>query len=446
MSYAVSCNFCGAKFTVGTALLEKKFTGKFVTVRCKSCHQAVKLDAGELRAKRHSRRPVPVRTAPSGPPSRPPAGGPPSQPSGLKAELPARPKPPPLRARPAASARTDAFDGLGPGLIGGQALDLSTEAESLPPSGVAQAMDAMAGASAEGSSTAKDASVGTPSLAARREAPKPPRRKDGPRPVPEPPTVPLADVPNLGAPTIDVSDAALRSATPARPAAPESRSFSGIVLLSLGVLAAGGLYLYQRTRPPQEAAPSTLAAPPPAAPESPPEEPRAAPPQPSPAEPSAAPAQADTGSSEGPEPAAPPSHESGPSAAVTQPAGQPEPGTASPGAVPPVAKPPTASPSPTPKQPEPTEERGPFNTAAAAAALKAAAAQASSCRNQDEPTGTASVTVTFANSGRVTTATISGPPFAGTKTGGCIAMKLRQARVPPFDGDLVRVSKTVVIR
>jgi hypothetical protein len=56
------------------------------------------------------------------------------------------------------------------------------------------------------------------------------------------------------------------------------------------------------------------------------------------------------------------------------------------------------------------------------------------------------VTITFSPSGRVTSATIGGPPFAGTPTGGCIAATLRRARVPPFTGDMVTVKKTVEIR
>jgi predicted Zn finger-like uncharacterized protein len=88
----------------------------------------------------------------------------------------------------------------------------------------------------------------------------------------------------------------------------------------------------------------------------------------------------------------------------------------------------------------------PFDRAAAAAALSSAAQEASACRKDGDPTGTASATVTFAPSGRVTTATLSGPPFAGTQTGSCIAASLRRARVPAFVGDKVTVGKTVVIR
>ncbi|HVY31695.1 MAG TPA: hypothetical protein VHB79_34405 [Polyangiaceae bacterium] len=101
---------------------------------------------------------------------------------------------------------------------------------------------------------------------------------------------------------------------------------------------------------------------------------------------------------------------------------------------------PAAEPAP------PAEPAGPFDRAAAQAALSSAAAQASACRKEGDPSGVASVVITFAPSGRVTSANVSGPPFAGTPTGGCIASALRRAKVPPFDGDRVTVSKTITIQ
>jgi len=99
------------------------------------------------------------------------------------------------------------------------------------------------------------------------------------------------------------------------------------------------------------------------------------------------------------------------------------------------------------KPEEPTAEPAdPFDKAAAAAALGDAVGQASACRKDGDATGVASVIVTFAPSGRVTSANVSGPPFAGTPTGGCIAATLRRTKVPPFSGDRVTVSKTVVIQ
>lgn len=99
-----------------------------------------------------------------------------------------------------------------------------------------------------------------------------------------------------------------------------------------------------------------------------------------------------------------------------------------------------------PKPAVPSEPAGPFDRAAAAAALTSAASAASTCRKDGDPSGTASVVITFAPSGRVTSANIGGPPFAGTPTGGCIAAALRKARVPPFEGDRVTVSKTIVVQ
>jgi hypothetical protein len=87
-----------------------------------------------------------------------------------------------------------------------------------------------------------------------------------------------------------------------------------------------------------------------------------------------------------------------------------------------------------------------FDRNAARNALASAAAQASACRKEGDPSGTANLTITFAPSGRVTSAQIQGPPFSGTATGGCIATTMRHASVPAFSGDYVTVSKTIVIQ
>ncbi len=84
----------------------------------------------------------------------------------------------------------------------------------------------------------------------------------------------------------------------------------------------------------------------------------------------------------------------------------------------------------TPVTPQPVLP--PFDTQAAKAALTAMASQASSCRVGDDPRGTAEVLITFAPSGRVTSANVAGPP-------------LRGAKVPPFSGDHVTVRKLVTI-
>ena len=105
----------------------------------------------------------------------------------------------------------------------------------------------------------------------------------------------------------------------------------------------------------------------------------------------------------------------------------------------------SAKPAPKPAVQKPLEPAGAFNAGAADSALATAAARASSCRQDGDPTGVARVVVTFAPSGRVTSATISGPPFAGTQTGSCIAKTMRGMSVPAFTGDRMTISKTVVI-
>ena len=96
--------------------------------------------------------------------------------------------------------------------------------------------------------------------------------------------------------------------------------------------------------------------------------------------------------------------------------------------------------------PPPAAEGTEFDRAAARSALSGAAAQASSCRKDGDPSGTATLTITFAPSGRVTSAQIQGPPFAGTPTGGCIASTMRRATVPAFSGEHVTVTKQIVVQ
>jgi hypothetical protein len=121
-------------------------------------------------------------------------------------------------------------------------------------------------------------------------------------------------------------------------------------------------------------------------------------------------------------------------------------------ATPPTSEPAVVAP-PEPKAPVVAKNAPPpaapgteFNRAAAVSALQAAAAQASSCRKDGDPSGTAALSITFAPSGRVTSANLQGPPFAGTPTGGCIASVMRRATIPAYDGDRVTVTKTIVVQ
>jgi hypothetical protein len=122
-----------------------------------------------------------------------------------------------------------------------------------------------------------------------------------------------------------------------------------------------------------------------------------------------------------------------PGAPAKRPAGEPIARAAEP------AEPPSVEPS----RPAVT---APFDKTAAVTVLNSLAGQASACRQGSDPSGIATVVLTFAPSGRVTSATVNGPPFAGTSTGGCVARTLRRAQVPAFSGDHVTVSKSVLVQ
>ncbi|MFS8068078.1 MAG: hypothetical protein ACMG6S_17125 [Byssovorax sp.] len=114
------------------------------------------------------------------------------------------------------------------------------------------------------------------------------------------------------------------------------------------------------------------------------------------------------------------------------------------GAAPVVAAPVVAAPVVAPPPPPPVAAE--FSKSAAIAALAAAAGRAAGCKQPGDPSGGANVSITFAPSGRVTSSKVSGPPFQGTATGGCIASAFRSASVPPFEGSPVTVTKSVSLR
>jgi hypothetical protein len=94
----------------------------------------------------------------------------------------------------------------------------------------------------------------------------------------------------------------------------------------------------------------------------------------------------------------------------------------------------------------PSSGSGPFSVSAAQVALTQAAANAASCAKPGGPTGQGKAQVTFAPSGRVTSANVASAPFAGTAVGGCVAGVFRRARVPAFSGEPVTVSKSFRIQ
>jgi hypothetical protein len=119
--------------------------------------------------------------------------------------------------------------------------------------------------------------------------------------------------------------------------------------------------------------------------------------------------------------------------------------TAAPSPVGAVAAPVVAAPVVTPPPPPPPVVAE-FNKSAAIAALAAAAGRAAGCKQADGPSGGATVSITFAPSGRVTSSKVTGPPFQGTAVGSCIASAFRAASVPPFEGSPVSVTKNVSVR
>jgi hypothetical protein len=91
--------------------------------------------------------------------------------------------------------------------------------------------------------------------------------------------------------------------------------------------------------------------------------------------------------------------------------------------------------------PDPPPTMATFDRRAAIVALDAAGQRAAACKPADT-LGATRVAVTFAPTGKATTAVVEGAPFAGTRVGGCMATMLREATVPPFSGDSVTVHRS----
>jgi hypothetical protein len=86
----------------------------------------------------------------------------------------------------------------------------------------------------------------------------------------------------------------------------------------------------------------------------------------------------------------------------------------------------------------------PFDVAEAKARLAEIAGDAPFCKG-DGPGGQGRVTIVFAPTGEPQSVTISGAPFEGTAVGDCVVGLFKRARVPPFDGDPLTVTKAFAI-
>jgi hypothetical protein len=475
LPYAVTCKSCGARFSVADELVHKKLSGKVVVLRCKRCHEPIRINASEPPGRGSSRPPSPAARSPlpqgpARPKPRPPLK---ARPTGTVMGLGPR-KPPPRNIRreqeedAKGGVNHDLFD-ASPPLPDGELVDLSDMAHSEPPGSASLAPDAsnakssapplFALAHAEKLTLPRSEDdvdfllglTGSPGTAATLASPS---LSDLARKAPsEPP--PSAPKPRaVAVARATPREAAAETGTKSSPSAPaaqpdkaKKRSSLGLVLGFAAIGAAAlGFSLTQKHPEPSTAEPPLAL---PVAASEP--EPKSAQPEPS-AAPVAAPTEATSAVSSA-EPApraaygastAQTGHAAGPGANGSAKAVRAE-------AAAPAAATTAAAATPAPKaviapKPEPAAAGTPFDRAAAASALASAAAQASACRKDGDPSGVASVTLTFAPSGRVTTAKLSGPPFAGTATGGCIASTLRRAKIPPYDGDLVTVAKTIVVQ
>jgi hypothetical protein len=87
-----------------------------------------------------------------------------------------------------------------------------------------------------------------------------------------------------------------------------------------------------------------------------------------------------------------------------------------------------------------------FNAKAAKLAIDRIVPRLKGCKQPGEPPGQATVTVTFAPTGRVSSAQVTTTRYAGTRTGSCITQRLREARVPEFTGAPVTVKRSVAVK
>jgi hypothetical protein len=100
----------------------------------------------------------------------------------------------------------------------------------------------------------------------------------------------------------------------------------------------------------------------------------------------------------------------------------------------------------TPPAAAPPAPSGELSQSAAMKQITGAAERAGGCREEGAGTLHVPVSVTFASSGRVTTARVNGGPLVGTPAGSCLAMALRGVTVPPFEGSPVTVNASVHLR
>ncbi len=87
-----------------------------------------------------------------------------------------------------------------------------------------------------------------------------------------------------------------------------------------------------------------------------------------------------------------------------------------------------------------------FDPAVAKKAVAKTLTGVGKCKEPGGPRGNVSATVTFDSSGKVSTVSITDPPFAGTSTASCLTAMLKQATMPPFKGLPGTHTQTISVR
>ncbi len=480
----VTCPACNTPFAVRDDLVR----GRIVSFRCKRCRGTIDVDGTALGAAPHG-----VETSPSAPPpphathavSEPPSGTERLSRVDFSQAYPSAPPPPEERVTSTGDEppRSDAVATPRVAVALGHLLAPAEGEEdlSLTPSAMVTVYDdvpvSMGDDEEQGPvslsayaeevrsapppppmlrTTSRDDSETVGDLRKLGEKSKtntrPPRRPDGPANIDDllqlsgGPLMPNLGAPSLlGAPSASVAPAPTPSTSPA-PAKRSSGAWGWVA--AAGSAALIGWFVLHANAP---AAPPVEPVAAPTAEPTAPVVPTPTAATPTPTAPPTAVATAAPTQSATPAPTAPAATAATTTAAATAapPAAAPNGKTGTPKAVAAAATPtptpaaPTANVPPPPPEAAAADVAPEFNKEAAVAALGSAAASAGSCKTADGPGGIAKVAVRFAPSGRVTTAVVEGPPFAGTPEGSCIAGKFRGARVPPFSGEMVTVRKTV---
>ena len=427
MPYAVTCRSCGTQFSVTDGLLSHRTKTPWVVLRCRQCHAPIRVDVSKVQDFPEPPPPPPASSVDNVPRSARARAQREELNAGVNHDLFDAAPPPPLPKRPA-PPEADLTEA---------AVDLSDLAHSEPPASHSSAPPLH--------SLAKDREVNNVSAGEDVDFLLGFRGSPVPAPLVSPSLTDLArELPAETAAPISarVSDAPASVPVTASSAPQKKHRATAFVAVAVVLLSGGALALRQtnaanshfQSHLPTQPATRALAAATPIAPVASPAPTEDATVAPAPA--AAATAAAPTTAAEPQLVAAltPVRHANKPSRR-----GDPESSRDTPT-------------SEAESEPEPAVQlkrqapAGPFDRGAAANALAQASSVAAACRKAGDPSGVANATITFAPSGKVTAALLSGPPFAGTPTGSCIAAALRRVRVPAFEGDRITVAKAIAVR